>query len=617
MLKCHVKNLLAACTLLFAVAPMAFGQGGTQNTAPPIVGGAPYIEAWVDGCAGGAGAVNCPDQPFSTIQAAINAVAALGPNANNPGLVHVNPGVYSPFTNGETLPIRMADFVNVQGVGAKRCIIRGLQTQAFFNIFWPRNSDCVCGARSPGEILVDFTFLTDPSYAEMIDGMTFQGGDVQVYAETEGGPIAGTVSNCVFDMLEGADHGAPSPAFGVLMIHTYDFTSGGVYWDIPMNFLNNTFIQGWQPNEDMVFTARPDNVAIVDVNDPACWATPDPDPSLRGIGNPNIQNNLIRYICEQPRTAMLGIDNTDTSAQIATRPGPSNAFDPAMVGGVDLTGSWCSRIPGAAPIPRINPNPASGGLDPVFVGEFLSNGLGYAFNFARDWRILSDSPMVDQGTAAVNGVLSAVNGTAYVDRGWPERSTDFDGEVYGNFRVMGENPDIGMDETHDLIHAGGFANDTRSLQAGCGCVHPGGTAQDLFIFSGPGTFDHWRSFAFMPYNLVAACLPAGANWAFTTQFGTLVPPANAPGWPVTYDWIWIQTTPLFPGIIPYTVGTNLPIPFARDGYTPPCESKSYNVNWAIPQPVGAGCIYQNDQVIFYPQGGAPARLSNLQQSYGN
>ena len=310
---------------------------------------------------------------------------------------------------------------------------------------------------------------------------------------------------------------------------------------------------------------------------------------------------------------MLGIDNTDTSAAVATRLGPSNAFDPAMVGGTDLTGTWCSAIPGATPIPRINPIPSSGGQDPAFVGEFLSNGLGYAMGFARDWRLLPDSPMVDQGTGASNGVLRANNGTAYVDGGWPERSTDFDGEVYGNLRLMGRYPDIGFDETHDLINAGGYADDTRSLLAGCGCVHPGGNSQDIYIFAEQGRFDHLRSFNFMPFISPTGCAP-GNNWAFTTQFGTLVPPLFFGGLPVGYEWLWLDTASIW-GAIFYTVGTGLPIPNVLD-YKPPCDNKAYTINWAIPQALGAGCVYQNDQLIFYPATGTPSRLTNLQQSYG-
>jgi len=53
----------------------------------------------------------------------------------------------------------------------------------------------------------------------------------------------------------------------------------------------------------------------------------DPNPTLRGVGNPNLQNNLVRCIAPSPRTALMGIDDSDTRAAVTTVTGPSNAFD--------------------------------------------------------------------------------------------------------------------------------------------------------------------------------------------------------------------------------------------------------------------------------------------------
>ncbi|MDJ0839927.1 MAG: hypothetical protein QNK37_25645 [Acidobacteriota bacterium] len=605
--------------ILFALANcLTFAQqpGGTGTTAPPIVGGAPYIEAWVDPCTGSniTGTVGCPDQPFLTLNAAINAVSLAGASAATPGIVHANPGIY------QGVPVIMTDFVNVQGAGAKRTIIRGIGQPNYPFLFWPEGGEsCTCGVRRPGEVLVDCTFLTDNTYEEMIDGFTFQRGDMQVYAETEFGPIRARVSNCVFDMLDAED--GPGPYFGLIMVHVYNLTAGGIYYDIPMNVLNNTFIQGWLFSEDNVITSRPDAVAITDVSDPACWATPDPDISLRGLGNPSIQNNLIRYACEQRRTSLLGIDNSDVTVAVGTSPGPTNGFDPGTVGGFDLTGRFCSRILGAPPTPRLNPQPATGGVDPAFVGEFLSNSLGYAFNFSRDWRLLPSSAFVDVGSAPVGGTLVAANGTTYTDAGFPEQSFDFDGEHYGNLRIQGAFPDIGFDETDVLVSAGGYFNDTRSQIPGCSCYHPFGTSSKLFIFPGPGNYDLFNTIACKPFIPPAGtpgiCV-AGSPWAFSTQFGTLVPPVVVGGFPPTNAFQYIQFPPIFPFcIVSSVVFTGRSIP-NQVNYTPPCANTLHRVAFDRPPPSATpACVYLNEQVVYRNANGTTPLLSNLQSGYGD
>jgi len=118
----------------------------------------------------------------------------------------------------------MTDFVDIQGVGAKQVVLRGDGSQLRpLGVFFPWSDDsCTCGMGGvQAEVLVDFSFADEPTYDEMIDGVTFQGGDVQVYAETELHDLDGRVSNCIFDMLHNPFEGYGAPTFGVLMVHVF------------------------------------------------------------------------------------------------------------------------------------------------------------------------------------------------------------------------------------------------------------------------------------------------------------------------------------------------------------------------------------------------------------
>jgi hypothetical protein len=522
-----------ALPLVASEAVAQFAPGGLSGAAPSLVGGPPFVEAWVNPEVAAANgltpSIGCPDQPFGTIQSAINALRFSGNiSATTPGLVHVAPGIYGPVVaggNGENLPIIMEDNISVQGEAARACILRGNQTDVSFRPFVPV---IPLGTRLQWEILCDFGRCNEPAYVEFFDAFTFQGGHIQVYAETEEVAIQGRVSNCVFDMLDMSDTNLPGPEFGVLMVHVYDWNypvvkgpvepvdpfdphevdhiptkdpherpgggggGGGRvdgYYEIAMHLINNTFIQGWQPDMDMAnpITATATSVAICDVADtiwgdpffPIPPAIPDQFAVLRGLGNPNIQNNLIRCLDAAPRTALMGIDNTDTSAIVALplpAPGgsPTNAFAPNQA--VSFNAAYNSLIvqpnigppvtppvPGVVPVPAVNPNPALGGRDPGFVGEMLSQMMGAPIGFARDWRILFGSPVFDVGFApAANGLLVATNGTAHVDNAmpFPHPVFDFDGEVYGNLRQQFSRPDIGFDEFDQLIVCGAYVNDT-------------------------------------------------------------------------------------------------------------------------------------------------------------
>ncbi|MEM7349280.1 MAG: DUF1565 domain-containing protein [Acidobacteriota bacterium] len=600
---------------------LAQAQGGTGTTVPPIVGGAPFLEAWVDPCNGQDGpastfvAINgngTPDQPFQTIGRAIAALRPwVGPNAQ--GIVHANPGVYSPGTNGESFPIIMRDFIHLQGVDARRVVIRGNQTQTPFQLFEPVVPS---GNRFFHEALVDLTFLGDPQVEEMIDGFTFQGGHVQIYVETEGRVINARISNNLFDMLNFSDVGVPGPLFGILMVHTYDLAIPG-YDDIPLNILNNTFIQAWSDPGLGLVTSVPGSVAITDVantlaNDPIFpFAVPDPNPILRGVGNPNIQNNLIRAAPNPARTALLGIDAADTTTAVATVIGPTNAFDPAQA--VSTNGVFNSLILGAVPVPAVNTNPASGGTGPAFVGEMLSSLGGLPTGVTRDWRVLFDSAMVDAGSSptppnlTAGGILQAVNGTAYIEPALiPLSSFDFDGEVYGNLRRLGVETDIGFDETGNFVDSL-YGNDSRVYSpAPCAaaCAPTPGIGTRVLLFPTGGAVSFFESRTPIPYP--GPFLTAGGYyWAFTTQFGTVVPPA--PGF------VWIQT--VSDPFTTFSAGAGGVPLFPIAGYVPPFGGSVHNFAALVPPvpPLNA-CTYVNEQLLYAPIVGAPV-LTNVQSAY--
>ena len=511
-MKQGLRPLLLGCQVAAAalsLQALASAQCPTPNigatvTSPPVPQPG-LTEVWVDPINGNdaTGIVGDGTQPFLTATTALNQLqlaltASGGASAANRGLVHLDAGIYSLTTNGETFPIVMSDFVDIQGIGAKQTVLRGT-ADATVEAFRPlTDSSCNCGVRDQNIVLVDFSDAIDDEYDEMIDGVTFQGADIQVYAEAREHAIDGRISNCVFDLLDGPNSegvGYAGPDFGILMVHavqsdggggpkgdptdppgtgdptdppiggdptdppgTGDDGNGGVsYNDVRLHVFNNTFVQSWDrdgfvdPEPDV--SAADTSVAICDVNDPACGsANPDPNPLLRGVGNPNIQNNLIRAFDDTPPIALMGIDNADVTCAVGTRLGATNAFDPAAVAGPGIpfpSGlAFCSTIVGALPTVvtdtasglALNPNGRTGGQDPAFVGEALAvsiPGLLPAGN-GRDWRLIASSIYADDGTLPIlaTGILGAANGTQHTDLNCaPQSSFDLDGEYWGNDRV--------------------------------------------------------------------------------------------------------------------------------------------------------------------------------------
>lgn len=609
--------------LRFLLPVGLFATAATGQVTPiPVtsVGGPPFIEVWVDACNGNdaAAQVGCSDRPFQTIGAAINSLLGFASPAN-PGLVHINPGIYSQATNGEVFPIIMRDNIHLQGTGARQCVIRGhnlSEQPQNINVFLPQSSVCVCGTYAAREVLVDVSRLFDPTEEEMIDGLTFQGGDIQVYSRNEAYTRA-RISNCVFDMLNmDPTHNAdatlrtPGPTFGILLVH--DYHPGVPYFDDPLNILNNTFIQGWViTDDDLPVVSRRDAVAICDVNNPLCDLPPgqsDPDRRLRGVGNPNIQNNLIRHVSGQIVTALLGIDSSDVNVVFGSRLGPSNAFNPRAIGGRDVSGTYCSLILGSNPTPRVNTEPAiPGGRDPAFVGEMLTRSFAQPVGVSRDWRLLPPSACADQGSSPLLGFLQAANGTTYVEPTLvPLSSFDLDGEVYGNPRLNGGDVDIGFDETDLLVDCAGWANDSVSHRAAAcrlACSPAEGQPLRGLIFPSAGAFALFETRVPLGFSTVFPC--GGFYPAYTTMPGTIVPPLTIGGFPAPNDLLWMQPGLLTAG----PVGNALAFT-----YSAPSDLTLLTFGVAAVGVNTGPCMYLNEQAVFLPAGATTNLLSNLQSS---
>lgn len=635
-LRGRMRWLSPSVALLFAAARVE----AQLPCGTPAINGAPYVyEMWVDPVIGDdtTALINDPTLPAKTIRAAITRLKSqsmsspLGPlGLNNQGLVHVDPGIYSRSTTLEVLPIVMEDWIDVQGVGAKQVVVRGDHTQ-LSSIFYP-DSDCDCGELVDREVIFDFSRLRDTQYAEMLDGVTLQGGDVQLYVGPER-EVDGRVSNCVFDMLENDSEetfNVRGPEFGILMVHTYDveLKQEEKYWDIRLHVLNNTFVQSWDPvpseEGEPAFSARDDSVAICDVNDPNCFGTGEVDPQtrLRGVGNPNIQNNLIRAFDPTPATALMGIDLSDVSCAIGTTLGPTNAFDPASFG--NSNGRFCSLVLGNDPVPRttaggvlLNPNVRTGGVDPTFVGEFLTSQTGGAIasTFGRDWRLMPDSILADEGTAPVlvgfDMVLEAANLTRHVDLACTAASSfDFDGEVYGNPRLHPSplagaaappNPDIGFDEIGFLVDSASI-NDTVRYNALTPITPFGAHIYIQPRVAGSPLAD------FSTISGVPTALPLFPPTAWTVIPGSAVPPVNGGGFfAAPYDWLWLAAGPAVV-LVPFGPQTAFP-------YVSLYDATAHICTVTLIPAFNAG-VYIAQQGFYVPGGGPNAGLNLLTNEQG-
>ncbi|MCC7014454.1 MAG: hypothetical protein IT454_17975, partial [Planctomycetes bacterium] len=527
--------------------------------------------------------IDDPSLEFKSLQAAIDALERhLATNYNatsNPaeqGVVYAMPGLYGPHgastSSNDSLPILMRDRVHVIGVGARRCVIRGASTLALPApnapaLYWPVNFAAPHASQS-AEVLVDFQrstpdapvpptlnipapwlqtgpFSESNNIAEVLDGFSFQGGDVQVLLMSHALQPAlwssSRISNCVFDMRHGwavSGSAAPpqaqlaGPYFGIMMQRRSIAQTSGVvgYLDGSTLIAHNSFIFAeWgdsATNQGWAWESRLEAVGIIDVTNPV-FSTGQYDPYTlpRGVGNPCIVGNLFRtrpeFLSNPPPSplppkpfAMLGISLDDTLVWNGQSFVQTNAFDPARVGSTNGNGSsgsgfnarptasmrvetgaansfndlWncstytqtqqppnCSAT--AAPTPAVAIWDGSSGFDPAFVGEYLATVQSGAYPYLvgyRDWRLLPSSPLENLGvTPPLGGPRAYQTQFSAQTGGWMFQlaaNTDvdmlqWDGEHWGNPRVVDGAPDIGFDERHLLICAGSWSNDSNSHNA--------------------------------------------------------------------------------------------------------------------------------------------------------
>ena len=559
-----VAALVAALASSFAAAASAQGiPPATPSVYPSLSPSCPeLVIAFVDPITGVDPVpsnpytwLNNPRKPFRTIQAAIDGcqmgVIAIYNDPTVPnhlqaqGVVYCQPGLYGPTgvqagpKDGFSITVR--DRVALQGQGARRTILRG-DGSGLQGIFWPDVP--ICGSDSDREVLLNCSnahdFEPNPQLGtlpwqgngdseEMIDGFTFRGGDVHIYALAEG-PIAGRVSNCIFD-LRGDTQGLTGPSFGMLLVSRYDLVIAG-YHPMPFNTFNNTFLFGeTTPAGVDALIARPEAVGICAVNDPVCGLPEPPEKDLIGVSGPSIQNNLFRTLPGQGNFPLLGLASADVSTLVGSSPGLTNAFAGSNVG--PSNGTFFAFVAAVAlPAPAVDLNTAG---QPLFVGEGIAGSIA-GFEHYRDWRMIPGSslepnPFQDAGSGpAGGGTLMADNLTTFFEPSCEElRSFDWDGEAYGNPRLVDE-VDIGFDEVHLMISAGHWANDTNNHNDPDPVIDPNG---------GQGA---WRRFLLFPDTFVGADLTVHGTQkdylflgpsivAWLSQPGTLRTPEVDPSLP--------------------------------------------------------------------------------------
>ncbi len=320
----------------------------------------------------------------------------------------------------------------------------------------------------------------------------------------------------------GNSEAVSGPYFGVLMTKGFNFQGdpNNGYIDAPLLIANNTFVMAQFGITDWIHEARNEAVALADVSSPGCSISPrDCDTTIRGLGHPGLINNVFRTKPGTEQMAMLGIDEDDTLVGDAPGVGiQTNAFATAKVGsdnvtftstvvgnsaisspagttGVYQAAYWdCGGVSTTFPNPDCSapctpahtcnagvlPNPVvaiwdgsaapTTERDPGFVGEFLAVTFQATFpeDYA-DWRLLPGTqlhpnPMKDRGYVPPASSFNMSNGHTYslpTRPGAPD-IFEWDGEYYGNPRIVDGSPDIGMDGIHLFTMAGSYAGDSRS-----------------------------------------------------------------------------------------------------------------------------------------------------------
>lgn len=550
------RSVLAGLiALLSARAPAAQGDPCPSVCTPTpscfpdsvTVEDGPFFEAWVDPVSGNdatgritkivVGGVpttvaSAKAFPFKKIQAAIDELSLLTcsqyPAITMPGIVHLMPGMYDPST--QDMPILMRNGVNIQGAGARHCVLRTGETR--FNVFYPRGDCNDCGVRDAKRVIVDYSqsITTDSceplpnpvEYAEAIDGVTFFGGDVQVYGDNEYVGVHGRISNCVFDMINrpGVEAG---PDFGILLVHEWQSAEGpdGDHYVAGMfSVFNNTFVQGWARTSTAKLAAKPGSIGIVDVTAP-----PIPAPAfceLRYKGRMQVANNLFRSLDSHPRASGLDFipGEETTVVEPSNLPGLCNEYFTNLYR-ADPVSDYCVNVVGF----DYDSSSAFPYEDPAFVGEMMTSLFGLpASTLGRDWRIMPDSVVIDKGRGPDGcGRISFLSGSTYVepskDLGCsysPIDSFDYDGEGYGNRRVTGAintpdvfgrfltDVDIGFDE-FDQTLVGDDPEDPADWQKS-GMIAAGCANDSLVIPASPAItcYDPWIQSAVPGYGAIGA-----------------------------------------------------------------------------------------------------------------
>lgn len=569
-MKLHLCPLAALMSLALA-SPASSAPSPMQGS-----GSCNYVEVWVDPVHGADPApvpagghelqqyINNPILAFKTIQSAINYTGKYLRDTynaqNNPdreAIVHLMPGIYGPITpqnggvgNGEVFPIRMHDRVHLRGVNARRCVIRGMNpgdagyaSNLHPKVFWPEDKTCPEVGYKDKQVLIDCSVTTlvfrdsftapfvvlpwadDPLHrrtVEFIEGITFQGGDVQVYCGPyEELPIPSffQVANCLFDMRNGIDvEEGPDLAgasIGLLVAQTWlddvnpaVVVSGDGYLPHEVLSLGNTFLMAEfdkTQGSGAWSRCRPGAVGILDTCDTLCPEQADPIAIPRGVNRVAVQNSLFRTHTGLNETqvsemAMVGLAADDTVLFDGTQFRDTNAYALARAGAAslapaDLTQSFVSppyltgttptgtlvQYPGLAvvnwplyPASQASVPPqtaavkiwdgdlASAGpqVDPAFVGEYLRT-ITPALPSYSDWRILPGSPLQDMGWLGDSSQFS--NGATFTEPDCDALNVQlWDHEQFGNPREVDAAPDIGFDEVQLGVMAGSYANHSLS-----------------------------------------------------------------------------------------------------------------------------------------------------------
>lgn len=664
-----------ATALLFCLASIPAGELVAQAPSQPPPFASQFRCVWVDPDTGSdsTGGIGNPAAPYHTINAAITALSLSNPQlapGSLDGIVYLQPGVYSWSTNQEVLPVKMRHGIHLLGVGdARETIIRGEDNGQYqgVNVFLPNvagNNNGVRPLLSNVLVRVLLSSITraatndNANYETLVNGVTFEGGQVQVYIETERYAKRFRVSNCLFDLRERPEV-VTGTMFGVLMVDT---RFAGDYADFRVSLLHSTFVQGeWRPGQsDPPRTAAMGNVAICDTCDPIG----DPVTTLRGVGRHNVQNNLIRCLPDNPRTAMLGLARNDTSVieggVLGGRQIDTNVFVPRVgnlvtVGGANISGGtnhqFFSSMSPVPPNPPTPPQPAlplydgTQNKDILFVGEAITaNDPSHVLSGSgpRDWRLMHASPFRDAGVAptpwttttgityqtltAANETSNLANCTTYYERtgtGWPLATFLNDGEGFGNARIADAAPDPGFDEIQTYISAG-FRDGTRehnqianTTQVGSlplaattrrNMLFPAGTTATAPLIT---VFETTASYVMAPATRPGWAIPVNPP----APYGRPIPPGSAVNnVPPSGSTLFVPRNPAPPVV--YWPGCTGPgaCPVPQLLWFSPVDSGFYPVgNIAFDATETGPATYLNRQVLYQPSNGTARFYTNLQR----